>query len=140
MVFVWSARYEMGVPDIDAQHRSLVDVINEVFDVLSELESERIQTVLEKLDSYVSDHFALEAEYMKRTNYPGSELHQAAHAVFAIRIAELKSSPYNRKIVALRAGVILNDWLREHLLAEDRLLCSHIREFGVGTPIDQTGT
>jgi hemerythrin len=127
MVFEWSARYVTGFAKIDEQHQLLVEVVNEVFEMLSSQNSENIEKILARLDSYVADHLVLEEAYMTETEYPFHEEHRAAHAQFAKHLATIRANAASTTVVALRAAVLLSDWLKEHLLTEDQRLFDHVR-------------
>jgi hemerythrin-like metal-binding protein len=130
MVFKWSPRYITGIPKIDAQHQELVRIINDVFEILSERNSEGIDSALAQLEVYVTHHLSLEEAYMTETEYPDRENHCAAHREFAARIKELRNGAEDRKVVALKVGILLDDWRKDHLLTEDQRLFEHVRRVG----------
>jgi hemerythrin len=127
MIFEWSSRYITGFPKIDEQHQLLVEVVNEVFEMLSAQNSDGIETTLSRLDSYVADHLVLEEAYMAETGYPDAPVHREAHEQFTKHLAAIRANSASPTVVALRAAVLLNDWLKDHLLTEDQRLFDHVR-------------
>lgn len=126
MIFHWSERYVTGIPKVDAQHQALVRIVNDVFDILNKGNPEAIDGALVKLRAYVTDHFALEEAYMTETSYPDHAAHKAAHAKFAEHVEDLRSCT-DKRMVTLKAGFLLSEWLQDHLLKEDRHLFAHVK-------------
>jgi hemerythrin len=127
MTFHWTERYATGIPRVDAQHQTLIRIINEVFEILCSDNPEEIDASLVKLGDYITEHFALEEAYMVETAYPEHAEHKEAHASFAARIADLREGCASKRVVALRAGFMLSEWLQDHLLKEDKHLFAHVK-------------
>lgn len=126
-VFEWDTRYETGVPEVDAEHRRLVDLINEVFDSMGHGHCNGIFKLLEQLQMYASNHFPLEVMYMQKTNYPKMDQHIWAHENFLKKLRkfhEQRDKDLTR--LTIQVAVFLNEWLHTHLLDEDRKLFIHV--------------
>lgn len=128
---IWSATYESGVPQIDREHRALVESANRVLALLPALTSPdtadaaRIAALdaTELLVREVRRHFAAEEGLLDGWGWPDLDVHRAEHARLLERAREL--------CAALRqgepgiAGAMLIDFLaREvvagHILVHDR--------------------
>ena len=64
----WTAELELGLPEIDDQHRQLVALTNALHDELSKATPDRaaIGHILEGLVDYTVNHFVLEEELFAR--------------------------------------------------------------------------
>ncbi|MCL2372300.1 MAG: bacteriohemerythrin [Defluviitaleaceae bacterium] len=82
---MWRDEFLMGVPHIDAQHRSLFGKAGELADLISQgVDSNReaIIGVIEFLKNYAITHFADEEKYQEETNYENIESHKLQHKAF----------------------------------------------------------
>ena len=89
--FEWNESYEIGIPEIDSQHKKLIAISNELYDVATkggDSFKSNMAKVLKSLTDYTVYHFGNEEEnFQKKYGYPGFEMHKVAHEQF---IAELK--------------------------------------------------
>ena len=75
----WSA------PEIDAQHKTLIINLNELFDAMKEGKANTmLRFLLNKLVAYTQMHFSTEEKYMKQWNYSEYANHKAEHVTFVI--------------------------------------------------------
>ena len=60
-LFLWKRSYEIGIAEIDMQHRRLVGFINELSDAMMMQQGHRtIPHVIEELVEYIQLHFTTE--------------------------------------------------------------------------------
>ena len=124
-VIEWVDALSVNVAEIDEQHRSIIEIINEFHDVLlhgnfSELGIAR-DRVLKTIEEQFEVHFATEEAFMARVSFPGLEDHQKKHRAFAGQLKKYESD-------ILKGTVILNSellkilagWFVDHELQEDR--------------------
>jgi hemerythrin-like metal-binding protein len=125
-VFEWDGRYATNIPEIDNDHRQLVEVINESFAVM-EQGGPGIYDVLAKLRHYAEGHFRREAEYMEASKYPDRARHLQAHADFIRKLVKFEMGhAENPLTLSIKVSMFLNEWLQDHLLGEDRKLFQHV--------------
>ncbi len=124
--FTWDESYNVNVPEIDAQHRGLVDLINNLHQVLMEeddagrLAGVKAQTV-DALVEYGVKHFESEEVFMRSINYPYIEDHRKEHQAFITKVNEYREELKTAHAVhASRVMKIMTDWLHDHLLTKDR--------------------
>lgn len=129
-VFVWDARYEVGVPMVDTQHRRLVGLLNTLGELYARGASERlIRQVFEGLAAYAVYHFQMEeglmAKYGIDTEHEAS--HKAAHAAFADKafaaMAKVHDDPMGATGELL---TFLTKWLIYHILGVDQRMAAEI--------------
>ena len=81
----WNDEYLLGVPEIDKQHKKLIAIANELYDVVTGDESalkEKMPSILKELTDYTEYHFSNEEELQKKIGYVGLSTHKAAHEFF----------------------------------------------------------
>ena len=119
----WSEVYKTGHPDIDAQNKCMIDVMNVLHEAV-ETGSDYviIEHILTLLEDLTPEHFELEEGLMKRFNCPMSEQNRIAHQEFLKMLGELREtcSPesFNQpETVDLYYEIIY--WLKDHILSID---------------------
>lgn len=114
----WQESYSVGVPALDDQHKILIDLINQ----LGQTDCD-IRSVMDKLDWYVHEHFALEESMMEDAGYKHSTTHSDEHREFEkwLRAAQshMASSGMNTALLVSTVHHHLEDWLVGHILVTD---------------------
>lgn len=117
----WRSEYEVGVTQIDAEHRSLFDLINEFHDAHARSDNRaEIPRLLNRLVAYAEEHFQHEEKLMRDNDYPLLEKHSGLHSdlvtsVFAIN-ERLAADPAKAGAETLQ---LLKNWLADHIVKED---------------------
>lgn len=118
----WSDSFHLGVPSIDAQHRNLVDLINDLYAVRANGEGrDALLRVLNRLVDYTFDHFQHEEDMLRRFEYPEFDGHSRKHESLRERVRGLKQGfDLGESNVEGRLFGLLKEWLVTHILEEDR--------------------
>lgn len=119
------ARYEIGIEEIDAQHR-------ELFALLAELESfsgkgfspEAARDALSRLSNFANVHFAVEESLMRMLGYPDILAHVAEHQRFRKQLADFQQRLLDGDIAGQLHRFIAN-WLANHIDVTDRKYVPH---------------
>lgn len=118
----WNALMSVGVDEFDADHRTLVDLINDLHRSIGDDEEyATLGSVLQALEDYAQHHFAREETVLAAVSYPGLAGHVAAHHDLFSRVTELKEH-YDQDRTSVRAKdclVFLHKWLIEHICSTD---------------------
>lgn len=127
MAATWGAHLEIGVPEIDAQHRDIIAGAKELEAALVSADPEATARTLEHLAHDVLVHFETEERWMRRCRYPGRLEHVRRHDEFVERLLAMgrdraESGPSAVLRLRLRNALA---WLEEHIDGEDRLLGRH---------------
>ena len=70
----WKDSLNVGIVEIDEQHKKLVGLINKLFEAMANGKSSEImKSVLGELSNYVNTHFATEEKLMKQFGYEDYE-------------------------------------------------------------------
>lgn len=116
----WNQNYSLGMPELDAQHKMLFDLINQLWrGIVANADNPAQLKVIEQLEHYTLTHFSAEEDFLQAIEFPGQEAHQQAHAAFTRRIAEEKQAILAGAKVSLDLLHFLNDWLVNHIQGED---------------------
>jgi hemerythrin-like metal-binding protein len=82
--------YLVGLPEIDGEHRALVQAINRIAADIEEASYALCVELFDGLETAAEAHFAREEEILERLGYPEIERHRAYHAELIRRLRELQ--------------------------------------------------
>jgi len=122
-VFVtWSKNLEIGVDFVDADHKVLIKLLNQVNDcIVQHEESTVIGSVLEALVEYTDYHFLREEKMMKISGYPNLLEHREIHLTLSSKVRKIyndyQSEPW--KVNPDDILAFLKSWLVEHIMGHD---------------------
>ena len=89
--FQWADDMVIDNGPIDADHRHLVDLVNQLHTATSEGRGvEIVGQILEELIRYTSDHLRREEAQMEAVHFPNLEGHRKGHAHFVNSLRELQ--------------------------------------------------
>ncbi|MDX1432705.1 MAG: bacteriohemerythrin [Gammaproteobacteria bacterium] len=120
----WRAEYSVGVPAVDAEHRELIELINELHAGL-EGEDARMSTAdfLGEIHARIAAHFALEEKIMREHNYDQLADHKADHERLLDEIRDLMDAYEDGHYVDFeRLSRDLDRWFTEHFKTKDARL------------------
>ena len=116
----WQARFEVGEPTIDRQHRELFERSEQILESLR-TGSPRIVTDLERLMSEVAAHFADEEAILEQRAYPGLAGHRRLHAALTAKALRLQAeAAAGRTSREELTRFLLGEVVADHMLTEDR--------------------
>jgi hemerythrin-like metal-binding protein len=125
----WSDEFLVGILWMDYQHRTLISNINYLHAAILEKKAEHfIQHIISFLESYVTNHFSLEEEYMQACAYPEKKAHFTEHDTFRGNLQELKLG--RASLGGLEAESLCYDlleWFRRHILTTDAKLSAFLK-------------
>ncbi len=140
----WKKEYELGVQVIDGQHKKLVELAGDLYNALTgdpEQYKLNLAKILKALGNYTIYHFSTEERFMKKYEYPGTEIHKLAHRNF---IAELNNQVQKLAKNSIDDGVrfyeYIGSWLLTHIAKSDKLLADYIiKKAGAAAEIPEAG-
>lgn len=117
----------IGIEEIDNEHRTLFQMLNEAFDLLSEPSNAPgvLKNLLPRLKEYAATHFAHEETYMEKINDPELSRQQKEHAAFTEKVNSYNLSSVteeNAFSVAEEILTFLVRWLYGHILGSDIMI------------------
>jgi hemerythrin len=121
---IWNNSLTVGVPEIDQQHKQLIDQLNLLVDAMhANSGKQEIQKIVHFLDIYVAKHFGYEEECMHKHKCPVASENAAAHCQFIKNLKEIKTE-LNQKgpslLLAIKVNEHLLDWFVNHIKKLDR--------------------
>jgi hemerythrin len=123
-LIAWGPDLELGLPEIDAQHKSLVDLANRLHSALMKSKNgEETARAVAELFAYSATHFADEETYFARYNIASLTEHAASHAAFTERSVEFEerlASGDPAQTAEILAYLV--SWIKHHIGREDREL------------------
>ena len=132
-LMIWGPMFEVGVHEIDTQHRQLFNLANELAEaIMQRREQDILIRILAELTRYTQTHFTTEEQLMTRHQYPGAEAHrrqhqELVHQVEQLRLAVQEGQPDAAdKVLKLFTG-----WLAEHIMHIDKALARDLQQKGL---------
>lgn len=123
----WTKEFETGFPELDAQHRKLFEMIDQITELLEAptLDDQKVLTLVTELENYARCHFECEERCMAETLCPAREVNIDAHRTFLEGVVRLKhdfaDKGEKREFLAVLQAS-LRAWLRNHILRIDATL------------------
>lgn len=129
----WGPEYEVGVREIDNQHRTLLSIYNDLSEAIEQDASGEVTAAaLDRLLHYTDFHFKTEERMMVEHGYPMSSAHTAEHYVLIERSKLLQHRLQGGDTqVATDTLDFLRRWLVNHILKVDRDLAEFLQARGV---------
>jgi len=120
----WKKKYAVGIAVIDAQHKQLFRMNDELEAGLQTgIRPEELGALLTRLGEYAVRHFTLEEKHMAKAEYPGLAEQQETHRSFVARFTEIHEdftkNGMSRDIIDTLRGELI-DWIREHVTNMDQ--------------------
>ncbi len=123
----WSADYELGIDEIDSQHRALGVAIDRFETAVADHDRWIVvHNALVELSNWAKFHFAVEESLMRIFNYPDLDAHAASHREFMERIRSFEEGTLRDGVADEVAG-FLKDWLQGHICTADRRYAEFVR-------------
>ncbi len=121
-IISWSDSYSVNVPKIDAQHKKLFVLINDLHEAMSQGKGkDALGAILDGLLDYTRVHFADEEKMLAKVNYPDLPAQKAEHAAFILKISELQTDfRAGKAAMTMPVMAFLKDWLVNHILKNDK--------------------
>lgn len=123
---VWNDRLSVGVAALDADHKKMVQIINELYDaILAGSGREKLDGILDRLMDYAHYHFVREEEMFARTEYPEAAAHKREHEEMGVWINTTRQLYRDSTVPApsLEVMIRLKDYFFDHILSETRNMC-----------------
>lgn len=127
MAIEWTSDLNTGIDVIDAQHKSIVDYINQLEDAIKHGNRQSVGRVLSELVDYTLSHFAFEESLQEEAGYANSGTHKAVHNLFAKRVAKYQEAHKNGEDVAQATHDMLSSWLLHHIKRDDMGYVNEVR-------------
>lgn len=123
----WSDELSVGIELIDAQHRRIVEFINQLNEARETGDRRLVLGVLAGLSDYTVTHFGFEEAAMAAANFSDAGQHRRVHERFVLRLTEFRQRYALGEDVSGEVLDTLNKWLINHIQRDDRDYMAAIR-------------
>lgn len=117
----FGAEHQVGVKEIDDQHRHLAELVNALNQALkTNVDEGLLNQLFDELLDYTRFHFKAEHDLMARYHYPRQSAHDRDHARLLADAAQFKTRlSTGGDLLVLQS---IKDWLLHHIHTEDKPL------------------
>ena len=120
----WSDNFSVGVADIDHEHKSLIDLINQLYANLRQgASADDIADFFGEIYANISAHFALEEKLMRESRYEEYAAHKSEHEQLLDEIRDLMDEYEQQSAIdENQLSTRLQGWFGEHFRTMDSRL------------------
>lgn len=122
--FYWNKNFEIGIAEVDRQHRQLIDMINDLAAAIIEVGGlPEVRELFSRLMEYAATHFHDEEKLLAAVDLPKAEKarHLAAHRGFVAKAQEIgRRTDLLQAEVAEQVLEFLTTWLITHIFGSDQ--------------------
>ncbi len=117
----WRESYSVGIDQFDEEHKFILKLINELFQIVKEKDvAISVTYEIEQLIDYTKKHFTNEERAMEEVGYELLEKHKATHEELVQKVIVFKKRIENGdESVNSEFYLFLREWLLSHILEED---------------------
>lgn len=129
----WTEDMSVGVPELDADHKGLIAVVNRLEASVNEPPRRNvIRQCLYDLLSYAEVHFKREERVMAACHFPGLEHRKDEHRDFVEKIRDFlhrseEDPGAAASVVSEQLLDFLKGWFHHHVLIEDMAYCPYVK-------------
>jgi hemerythrin-like metal-binding protein len=129
-MFTWNEQWSMGIPEIDHQHKELIELIGEiVLCAAKKLSKEDIEKIFHELETKMTRHFSREVSYMKEYKYPDISEHAAEHKKVLEDLKIVKTNVFDYDDMSISELLVsLKNYFVRHLITTDQKLYDYLKE------------
>jgi len=121
----WRKEFETGIPDVDHEHRQLVDLINRLHKhIAGGADHASVSDFLGEVFAKIAAHFALEESIMRKHSYDEYEAHKAEHEKLLDEIRDIMDLQRDdpKSVYGDSLSSTVRDWFVNHFKSKDARL------------------
>lgn len=117
----WRDSFEIGIAEVDHEHRGLIALINRLHDELgTQRDGERTEAFLGEIFADISAHFALEERVMRERHYDASVEHKGEHERLLDELRDIMDDQATGAALDdARLSDALAEWFGKHFRTQD---------------------
>ena len=130
-LFKWSSAQSVYLPEMDAEHRAIHGLGNELHKaLLAGCEPAQLKPIQVSLLESMEQHFRHEERLMGAMHYSALAWHKRQHDAARKRAKALsKRMAGGDSAAACELLNFLSDWLRDHMSVSDRMMGAYLRNY-----------
>lgn len=126
----WTDALSVHVPSIDADHRELARIMDELSEAVLTVCTPRVLgRILARVAEFAGDHFSREEHLMRYFRYPDLDEHLEKHELLLARLSQvIYEFELGKQDVTESAVDLLKDWFEQHMTREDAAFGAFLRD------------
>jgi methyl-accepting chemotaxis protein len=132
--FIWNKRLELGAPEMDREHKVLIEKINILVTTLEQQYVRENKPALlrafQDLADYTVEHFTDEERFMESFGYPQLSSHKKIHKHLLDQVAAFGEDIKRGKVDDVKLVSFLRNWLISHIMGVDMKYAEHYKTGG----------
>lgn len=128
----WFKEYSIGVKEIDLEHKELVEVYQNLYQLMKKGKGlDFYNEIVKFLKKYINNHFKNEEALQQKIGYEFYEEHHKIHEDFKESLKKIIAEHESKEITnkdLVKINLFLKDWLMHHILIEDHKIGEFIKE------------
>ena len=130
MLFVWEDDFNTGIDKIDQDHKTLVNLINDLYEAMQDGSGGALLLpIFSALKHYTENHFTKEEQFMVECDVCDQEKHLQEHRSMVAKLADLElRHRRGEAAISLQTLAFLRDWMRNHICVVDQAMASQLKE------------
>ena len=129
----WNERFNIGIFEIDVQHKKLVSLINDLDKAMAKGQGKQaLGKILGDLIYYTESHFSKEERLMEQHEYPEYDEHKKKHRAMTQKVRQVQSEfQSGNTSMSIEVMNFLQNWLNKHILETDMKYAPFLKSKGV---------
>jgi len=131
--FKWEEVYNTNITSIDTQHKVIIKILNELYDVvLVNKQENKLSDILNELVQYTIYHFREEEKLFDKYGFTEEKEHRAEHQDFIEKVKEFgKTLEKEEGFLVFDLIEFLKDWLIDHIMITDQKYVVFFKDKGI---------
>lgn len=139
-LFVWDHHFSTGLPELDEQHKALIEVFNRLHDTLfdagvsTDERDAALRRAFDRLMNYARAQFTAEEQLMREAGIDErhQQKHRRQHEQFIINLREMWNGRATQPDLHGRLMGFLVSWIGLHILGVDPSMVRQLRQVKAG--------
>jgi len=115
----WTEAISVKEPVLDAQHRQVFDIINDLYVMGTSAPRAEVLRILRRLKFFTLTHLRCEEEYIRCSECPFFEEHKAAHRKMAASVERYIADYHRGQLDLTELLAFLKTWWLGHIRTAD---------------------
>lgn len=120
-------RYQIGFPEMDAQHDYCYELFDAIEPVFTSGDAEKLRKLMHEIERYVMFHCECEEHLMRMYDTPGFAVHQSDHERMQQKLVQFLDDYETGNMQPAAMRIFLTGWLMEHSRISDSEYVQWIR-------------
>jgi hemerythrin len=136
-LMTWDSKMSVHIREIDAQHKKLVELLNDFHDVMRQGKGkgkgkDLLGQTFNALLDYTKYHFGTEEKLFDQFGYPAATSHKKEHEDLTRQVVDLNLRfLLGDPVIGAEVMNFLKKWLTNHIMGSDSKYGSFLNEKGV---------